>query len=404
MQTLAQQFSELSLWLAAHRELWEPRPFEWLTLPWEEQYPQISNYLQAAHFEAATGLDAELIEATNAPPLLRRWRDEAEDLSYCSALVPHTDANFLAHDHANWKIPLRKRRQIESFAEIIDDGDSKAGQVVDWCAGKGHLGRHLATKHQRNVVCLEQSLALCDKGAALAKRAGVNCAMKQLDVMTEAVESFIQPTSRLVALHACGFLNQRLLQLAVRVESTSIALAPCCYHKLPTTAEFFTPLSELGSQHDLNLDQHALRLPTTEQVVAGRGKKTIRGKQALYRMALDLLLREASGLDRYRTLPPAPNDWVRLSCSDFCLTMADRFFLTLPEEWDEATLLKEAKARLNRSQKFGVVRRLFRRPLELWLILDRALYLEEHGYETKIGRFCHHKFTPRNIAIVAERL
>jgi hypothetical protein len=81
--------------------------------------------------------------------------------------------------------------------------------------------------------------------------------------------------------------------------------------------------------------------------------------------------------------------------------MADRFELCLPKSWDESTVLKEANARLRRSRKFGLLRRLFRRPIELWLVLDRALYLQENGYQTRMGSFCPRNVTPRNIAIIA---
>ncbi|MNO08218.1 hypothetical protein D3C81_2307610 [compost metagenome] len=49
------------------------------------------------------------------------------------------------------------------------------------------------------------------------------------------------------------------------------------------------------------------------------------------------------------------------------------------------------------------VRNLFRRPLELWLVLDRALFLEEQGYAVRLGLFCDYPLTPRNILILAER-
>ncbi len=34
-----------------------------------------------------------------------------------------------------------------------------------------------------------------------------------------------------------------------------------------------------------------------------------------------------------------------------------------------------------------LVRHLFRRPLELWLVLDRALFLQEQGYRVEVGSF-----------------
>ncbi|MNG29795.1 hypothetical protein D3C84_1152830 [compost metagenome] len=50
-----------------------------------------------------------------------------------------------------------------------------------------------------------------------------------------------------------------------------------------------------------------------------------------------------------------------------------------------------------------LLRNLFRRPLELWLVLDRALFLEEQGYRVRPGLFCDYPLTPRNLLILAER-
>ena len=43
------------------------------------------------------------------------------------------------------------------------------------------------------------------------------------------------------------------------------------------------------------------------------------------------------------------------------------------------------------------------RTLELWLLLDRALYLQEQGYHVKLGTFCDYQLSPRNLLLLAER-
>ena len=50
-----------------------------------------------------------------------------------------------------------------------------------------------------------------------------------------------------------------------------------------------------------------------------------------------------------------------------------------------------------------LLRGLFRRPLEVWLLLDRALYLQEQGYRVRLGQFCPAQLTPRNLLLLAER-
>jgi hypothetical protein len=39
----------------------------------------------------------------------------------------------------------------------------------------------------------------------------------------------------------------------------------------------------------------------------------------------------------------------------------------------------------------------------MWLVLDRALYLTEQGYNVEVGSFCEPALTPRNLMVLAER-
>ena len=71
------------------------------------------------------------------------------------------------------------------------------------------------------------------------------------------------------------------------------------------------------------------------------------------------------------------------------------------QDWQH--LEQQGWQRLARVRNLELLRNLFRRPLELWLLLDRALYLEEQGYAVRLGHFCPSQLTPRNLLLLAER-
>ncbi|ALP41550.1 hypothetical protein WL1483_2131 [Aeromonas schubertii] len=77
--------------------------------------------------------------------------------------------------------------------------------------------------------------------------------------------------------------------------------------------------------------------------------------------------------------------------------------MALPDRIDEEHWLAVGRERSAQVLRMELVRHLFRRPLELWLVLDRALRLEEEGYRVEIGEFCERPLTPRNILIRAVR-
>ena len=51
--------------------------------------------------------------------------------------------------------------------------------------------------------------------------------------------------------------------------------------------------------------------------------------------------------------------------------------------------------------RLELARLVFRRPLEVWLALDRTLFLARHGYRVCLAEFCARALTPRNLLISA---
>ncbi|MDF1666104.1 MAG: SAM-dependent methyltransferase, partial [Planctomycetota bacterium] len=116
----------------------------------------------------------------------------------------------------------------------------------------------------------------------------------------------------------------------------------------------------------------------------------------------DLLLREASGIDEYTGLPHFPATQSQLEFPDFCQKLAQRFEKTLPVKWNADSILKAAEDKARQVRGLALLRWLFRRPLEMWLCLDRALFLKEAGYKVQLGQFCEREVSPRNLMIIAE--
>lgn len=63
----------------------------------------------------------------------------------------------------------------------------------------------------------------------------------------------------------------------------------------------------------------------------------------------------------------------------------------------------EGWRRLGEVRRLELARLAFRRPLEVWLVLDRALFLARRGYQIHLAEFCGRSLTPRNVLISARR-
>ena len=50
---LAERFQALDAFLGQHQDIWRPRPFTLLELPWETRHPILANWLRARSLEQA---------------------------------------------------------------------------------------------------------------------------------------------------------------------------------------------------------------------------------------------------------------------------------------------------------------------------------------------------------------
>jgi len=398
---LAARFARLTSYLKAYRQLWEPRPFTLPQLPWEDAYPEVSTWLRGLSPAQADHIEATLALPPDAADSLRSWAAESARLSALDPLpVQEVPASpELLKQHLN----DRKRAQLLAFCGAVLPWlpDGLRG-VVEWCAGKGHLGRLVASHTGLPVVSLEKAAGLCATGNELAVAAGVHQHLAVTDVLSPPAWEHLQAGTVVLALHACGILTSTLVREALRRGVRALALAPCCHHYLNRT-ERYAPLSQAGRTADLPLTSQDLRLAILDEVVASDSTRSGRRREEAFRLGFDLLVRQASGRDAYESPGHLPGALFRLPFGQFCQEVAALRELPLPAHWDAAAAEAAGWERVRATRALSTLRAQFRRPLEVWVELDRALYLQEAGYAVTLGTFCGRHVTPRNILILASR-
>ncbi len=103
-------------------------------------------------------------------------------------------------------------------------------------------------------------------------------------------------------------------------------------------------------------------------------------------------------------VPSLPVILLRGSFAEFCHHVASIKGLELSSEVRFAEYEVQGEKRFFEYSRFELVRMAFRRALECWLVLDRVMYLEEHGYTCSLTQFCLPSLTPRNLFIDAVKL
>lgn len=386
------RFEALDAFLIEHQGLWKPRPFTHLQLPWESEHPELAHWLRERSLAEAEDCHNQPHELP-APAPFPQLAAQALRLSAVDKLPAY--ALELPRHRLNVDVPGRKWQQIEAFGAALHFAQTPS-HWLDWCAGKGHLGRRLLQPGQQ-LTCLEYDPALIASGQALSERHNLPVTHCLQDVMADVP---LEPEHTPVALHACGDLHVRLLQVASAAGCKQLALAPCCYNRI--NADSYQPLSALARASALQLSIEDLGLTLSETVTAGNRVRRLRDISMARRLGFDQLQRQLRGCDDYLPTPSLPASWLDQPFCDYCRELARLKGLSTGEQ-DWVALEAQGWRRLAEVRNLELVRGLFRRPLEMWLVLDRALFLSEQGYQVQIGSFCEPTLTPRNLMVLAER-
>ncbi|MFP3570303.1 methyltransferase, partial [Paraburkholderia sp. SIMBA_030] len=91
--------------------------------------------------------------------------------------------------------------------------------------------------------------ALVASGQALSQRHQLRALHVEQDVLAPDTANLLTVDHTPVALHACGDLHVRLIQLASAPGCKQLAIAPCCYNRINLPA--YQPLSSVGLRSDL---------------------------------------------------------------------------------------------------------------------------------------------------------
>ncbi|WP_346833782.1 methyltransferase [Pseudomonas koreensis] len=396
-EALLARFTALDAFLIEHQALWKPRPFTYLSIAWETAYPELASWLRGRSLEDAELVHNHPADLIDAPEPFASLAALSAELSAVGELPEH--ALETSGHRLNVDVPGRKWQQIEAFASRLSFA-SQPTHWLDWCSGKGHLGRRLLSTGQQ-LTCIEYDSALVASGQALSQRHHLHALHVEQDVLAADAASVISAQHTAVALHACGDLHVRLMQLASAAGCQQMAIAPCCYNRIDRSE--YQALSCAGMRSALQLSLEDLALPMSETVTAGARVRRQRDTSMARRLAFDLLQRQVRGVDEYLPTPSLPSAWLDKPFADYCRDLAALKELSTIGTPDWQALEAAGWQRLAEVRNLELLRGLFRRPLELWLNLDRAIFLAEQGYVVRLGTFCDAPLTPRNFLLLAER-
>lgn len=395
--TLEQRWNDLADTIVAYRDVLDGRAVD-ETLPpalvarsWASPLLSLSD-AALAQLEIA-GSEGTLPD--HFPASLHALQAKARAL--CS--VPALAATSSATRRLRRLETPRKRAQVEALSELTMPLVRAASRVVEVGSGHGHLAREVAARCDRPVVGLERDAALSAKARQLPHWDRLS--FQEVDVLGSGL-ALLEGDCAL-GLHACGELGDALA-VSVAERAQSLVLVGCCLQK--QRAELRAPLCRLRPDTpELVLPKSLLGLsnftPRAQGVEASR-EQNIAARER--RHALHALLSLHVGPLRFGAEMDGLNR--RAAHGDLRL-MVERAFqrrgLPAPSANAIARAAEDAKAIHDQLRRLTLPRILLGRVLEMFTLADRALYLQQAGFEVHIGTAFPKEVSARNLTILAQR-
>ncbi|MBU8898070.1 SAM-dependent methyltransferase [Corallococcus sp. M34] len=338
------------------------------------------------------------------PPSLAALLDALEELT---ALPWHQGRHALTVTQTQG-LSAKKAHELEQVLALLAPRTRSIRLAVDIGGGMGHLSRLCSRTFGWTFHSIDRDAALQDKGRRWLTRTH-SAHGDTLCFIQASVEDSLQPQvdplfsgrdRASIGLHTCGPLA--LTQLRKSQGAGFILNIGCCYDKLEVPRDH--PVSRFGSAHPLPFTPHALALTTR-----GRQHKTdeefARMKRVYaWRFSFHLLARQLFPERGFVRAGDSPRARYAGSFADYALDRLER--LGLHSNMTNAQLdAFEVSVRAETRDLLlcHLLRDRFARALEVVLLLDRALLMEELGFQVELLQLFEPSLSPRNLALVASR-
>lgn len=315
------------------------------------------------------------------------------------------------------KVKNKKRHEISTICSYI--GQLKENysfeKVTDIGGGVGHLARILAYYYGLETTSIDQDNELQEVGRKRLKKYPrpdegkpvhfINAFFGEENnsVKTEINQAF-QGDVLTLGLHTCGPLAIKHIERSIEQKSLMMLNFGCCYNKLNTSNE--VNLSKISQSLGIDLTEHALTLATR-----GHNKMTFEDYQLKcnvkrFRYTLHLLLRDKFNVTNFVSVGEVHT---KVYYGDFSAYALDKLsILKIENKLSKSDVLEyyenpKVKSEVRRMFLCNIIRWQLGRVMELYILLDRVLWLKERNYEANLKEFFNSSLSPRNIGITASR-
>jgi hypothetical protein len=391
---------------------------------WSEEimneYPQTINDYPSEWIELLDTLTPEELYQVDCKVQIKKiegtsfqlFMQDIKELSFVESIVD--EAELPLEDWAFNGVKKKKRHEIQKITPVLRKLRQQYPfeRVVDIGGGVGHLSRVLSHYHQIPSLSVDQNSEFQKIGKERLGKFRKNDGARDVEFINltfgaqgseKTLQRIFNNKSLNLGLHTCGPLANMLIQAAIEHKTMGLLSFGCCYHKMSPKKDF--PLSDFYKKNIFpTLNLYALSLATRSH--AEMTFETYKTKERVknYRYALHLFLMRHFN-NKYFT--DVGECHISIYSRPFSFYIKDKLKelkLEHPftdDEFNEFYHSSELQRELRIMFLCNIIRWQLGRVLEVYLQVDRCLYLEENGFEVKLEAYFNEALSPRNLGILA---
>ena len=294
----------------------------------------------------------------------------------------------------------KKIHEIERLTAI--NGIEK--NIIDIGGGKGFLSAAILQGGATHSTCIDMDITLQSQGKKRLQKwlpeltNKIAFLHKKIDEQHPIPSPTSPQETTLFGLHSCGNLSSQVIRQGIDHGVKQIINFGCCYHHLKGDYN----LSGIAKEKGLQLSQEALHLAAHSHRILDTGALQKRQMVKRFRYALHCFL-----YDRYGIPFQKIGDGKAVDYQDNFPAYAKKFALelsTIPDaELDAFFQQKTLQDNIGLLMRGDSLRNILGRLIELYIVLDRCLFLKENGYRVTLTAYFDRQLSPRNLGIVAKK-
>ena len=296
----------------------------------------------------------------------------------------------------------KKIHEIEKIKGLVGN-ISDLSTIIDIGGGVGHLSCSLVYGSNLKSICVDMNEELQISGKKrvtqiLKNEDSIDFVKALFDRNTILNKTFCVDHTVLLGLHSCGDLSPSILRFGVENNIGHVLSFGCCYHKIENELN----MSKYSKKDEYKLSKSALHLASRCGGIVDESNLMKRLRQKQFRYTLHYLVHSINN-SSFKSIGNAlPADY--LNFYDYCMKFDHQKILTSLNEDEVNQFYEESTEKVWDHYLADTIRLLLGRVIEVYIALDRAIYLEENNYSVVVEGLFDRALSPRNIMLRATPL